>query len=129
MGISGFWGRLAERLTESPVDSDAKELAGSARESGCSCVSETPNGSVATVKGRIRSVEVGIAAGIGVTAELFDGTDSVDLCWIGRRSVPGVDTGRHLKVTGRIGRKDGKRIMYNPRYELLASRPNAAATA
>jgi hypothetical protein len=38
--------------------------------------------------------------------------------WLGRRRIAGVEPGRQVEVTGRIGVQDGVRIMYNPRYEL-----------
>ena len=42
-------------------------------------------------------------------------------CWSGsgRRRIAAISPGRSLEVEGRIGRHDGDRIIYNPRYELL----------
>jgi hypothetical protein len=55
----------------------------------------------------------------GVKAELFDGTDSVMLVWLGQRRIPGIESGRTLKVHGRIGKLDnGAKAMYNPHYEI-----------
>jgi hypothetical protein len=31
----------------------------------------------------------------------------------------GIDPGRSLRVTGRIGLQNGVRVMFNPRYELI----------
>ncbi|MBO0885263.1 MAG: OB-fold nucleic acid binding domain-containing protein, partial [Mycobacterium sp.] len=60
----------------------------------------------------------GQAAGASVRAEFFDGTDSVDLIWIGRRRIPGVSPGRRILVRGRVGDREGRKVMYNPYYEL-----------
>ena len=52
-------------------------------------------------------------------AELYDGTGSIMLVWLGRRRIAGISPGRSIEVEGRIGQHDGDRIIYNPRYELL----------
>ena len=51
--------------------------------------------------------------------ELRDGSGAVTLVWLGRRQIPGIDCGRTLKVWGRISCHEGKRLVYNPRYELM----------
>lgn len=116
--------RISERLTD-PVDVlDAAELAGRVHGSGSVCIGEVGRGERATLTGRIRTVTIGGGAGhLGVTAEVFDGTGSIDACWLGQRAIPGIDTGRYLRVTGRVGIRDGRKIMFNPRYELLAGQP------
>ena len=44
----------------------------------------------------------------GVRAELFDGTDAVMLVWLGQRRIPGIESGRTLRVHGRA-RQAGER--------------------
>jgi hypothetical protein len=69
--------------------------------------------------GRLRSVEAcPKSASASVEAEFFDGTDAVTLVWIGRRRIPGVESGRRILVRGRIGERDGAKVMFNPYYEL-----------
>lgn len=56
-------------------------------------------------------------------ARLFDGTGSLDLCWTGRRDMPGIEPGRRIVVAGMVARCEPGRpelVMYNPRYELIA---------
>ena len=70
--------------------------------------------------GTLRSVETN-AKGCsgGVRAELFDGTDIVMLVWLGQRRIPGIDSGRTLRVHGRLGMLDnGCKAIYNPHYEI-----------
>ena len=57
-------------------------------------------------------------------AELWDGTGTVRLIWLGRRDIPGIEPGRKLVVHGRMTTLKGERAIYNPRYEL---QPAAAA--
>jgi RecJ-like exonuclease len=121
---SGFLSRLSARLTESPDDLDAVDLADRVQSTGCECVSAATRGEKVTLTGRIRTVQSGGGRdSLGVTAEVFDGTGALDVCWLGRRSIPGIDTGRFVTVTGRIGTRSGHKIMFNPRYELLEGRP------
>ncbi|NOW00155.1 OB-fold nucleic acid binding domain-containing protein [Isoptericola chiayiensis] len=55
-----------------------------------------------------------------VEAELFDGSGSIDLVWMGRRQIAGIQPGRRLRVEGMVADRDGRRTMFNPRYELRA---------
>jgi hypothetical protein len=54
-------------------------------------------------------------------AELYDGSGIITLVWLGRRRIAGIEPGRNLRVEGRIGRMEGARVMFNPRYELKAT--------
>ena len=70
--------------------------------------------------GTLRCVETNAkgCAG-GVRAELFDGTDTVTLVWMGQRRIPGIDSGRTLRVHGRLGKlENGGKAIYNPHYEI-----------
>lgn len=51
-------------------------------------------------------------------AEFYDGTDAITLVWIGRKRIPGIESGRRIMVRGRVGDRDGRKVMYNPYYEL-----------
>ena len=69
--------------------------------------------------GRIRSVELGPeTADASLKAELFDGTDGVTLIWLGRRRIPGIEPGRTMRVRGRLALRDGRKVLYNPYYEI-----------
>ena len=60
-----------------------------------------------------------VAAGAPtLEAELYDGSGSLTLVWLGRKRVPGIEVGRVLTATGRLGLREGGRVLYNPRYEL-----------
>ena len=70
--------------------------------------------------GTLRCVETNAkgCAG-GVRAELFDGTDSVMLVWLGQRRIAGIESGRTLRVHGRLGKlENGTKAIYNPHYEI-----------
>ena len=51
-------------------------------------------------------------------AELFDGSDLVTLVFLGRRHIAGIEPGRAITAKGRIAVRDGRKVLYNPYYEL-----------
>lgn len=55
-----------------------------------------------------------------LTAEINDGSASLDVVWLGRRSIPGIEIGHQVRLQGRIATRDGRRRMYNPRYDLIS---------
>jgi hypothetical protein len=57
-------------------------------------------------------------AAASLEAELFDGTEGVTLIWVGRRRIPGIEAGRRIKVRGRMAVRNGRKVLYNPYYEL-----------
>lgn len=72
------------------------------------------------LRGTLRSVTLQPRGNApALEAELDDGTGSVVIVWLGRRRIVGVVPGRAMKVEGRTSLQDGRRVMFNPRYELL----------
>jgi len=51
-------------------------------------------------------------------AELYDGSGSMQLVWLGRRAIAGIEPGRRARFSGLVSEKNGRKTMYNPRYEL-----------
>ena len=54
-------------------------------------------------------------------AEIYDGPGRVDLVWLGRASIPGIEPGSTVVAEGRLGVRRGRATMFNPRYELSTS--------
>jgi len=82
-----------------------------------------PDRELVTLRGTLNSVTVRPRGGVpALEAELVDGSGALTLVWLGRRRIAGIDAGRAMRVTGRVGRhgQDQTRILYNPRYELLS---------
>ncbi|MBU3751822.1 MAG: DNA-binding protein [Mycobacterium sp.] len=116
----GFVRRLTRKLTENPEDRDVEELTGEAATTGAQRAVDCQRGQEVTMVGTLRTVETNAkgCAG-GVRAELFDGTDTVTLVWLGQRRIPGIECGRTLRVRGRLGNLDsGGKAIYNPHYEI-----------
>jgi len=117
----GVLRRAMHRLTAQAEELDAEDLQRRADKIGAmsvaSCVDRTP----VTVFGTVRSLTIRPRAGTpALEAELYDGSGVVTLVWLGRRTIAGIDPGRKLRATGRITTNEGRRLIFNPRYELLA---------
>ncbi|GAA5149848.1 OB-fold nucleic acid binding domain-containing protein [Nocardioides marinquilinus] len=83
-------------------------------------IAECPDRQMVTLRGSVRTVTVRPRGGVpALEAELYDGSGSLTILWLGRRRIAGIDPGRSLQVQGRIGIHDNERVMYNPKYELL----------
>ncbi len=54
-----------------------------------------------------------------LVVELFDGTGSLSLVWLGRQSLVGIIPGVMLQVEGRVTDLRAGPTMYNPAYEIL----------
>src|ERR1700678_1832333 len=120
MGAQAYLRRLSRRLTEDPEQLDCEELTDEVTNTGAQRVIDCQRGQEVTMVGTLRSVECnGKGCAGGVRAELFDGSDTVTLVWLGQRRIPGIDPGRHRLVRGRLGKlENGAKAIYNPRYEI-----------
>jgi hypothetical protein len=115
------WARLVHRLTASPQQLDAEQLRRSATRSGCTLATECIRGQVATVSGRLRTVVYTPRTNHPtLEADLFDGSGTVTLVWLGRRRIAGIEPGRELTVRGRVATRNDRPVIYNPYYELSA---------
>ena len=115
----GYWRRLVRSLTSDVADLDADDLSERSQAGGAQRASECECGQEAGVLGRVRSVGFcPKTSAPTLEAELYDGTEGVTLVWFGRRRIAGIEPGRVLKARGRIADRDGRKVLYNPYYEL-----------
>jgi hypothetical protein len=115
----GVFRRMLRRLTSDVDVLDADDLSEDAEKSGAQRASDCACGQEVTVFGRLRSVEFCPQdANASLEAELFDGTEGVTLIWLGRRRIPGIEPGRTMRVRGRLAVRDGRKVLYNPFYEI-----------
>ncbi|HKC26402.1 MAG TPA: OB-fold nucleic acid binding domain-containing protein [Jatrophihabitans sp.] len=113
---------LMHRLTASASRLDADELREQVEERCCVPLDDLKIGAFAQVVGRLRAVVYTPSETVPtLEAELFDGSDSIDLVWLGRRRIVGLEPGRRVVARGRVGVHNGRRAIYNPWYELLQS--------
>lgn len=111
--------RMLDRLTASRGELEAAELAAGVVEGGGTPINVCPDREHVTVCGTLRTVTLRPRAGVpALEAELYDGSGTVALVWLGRRRIAGVEPGRAMWVQGRIATSEGRSVIFNPRYEL-----------
>jgi hypothetical protein len=113
--------RALHRLTADEDEVDCAELRSETSAAGATAVNQCSVGSPVCVAGSLRAVVLRPLAGVPtLEAELYDGTGTVTLVWLGRRRIRGIDPGRTLVARGRLTRREGKPTLFNPEYELRA---------
>lgn len=111
--------RLLRRFTVTDEEREAERLQHAAARAGYRLARECSRGDYATISGRLRSVVYTPRTGPpALEAELYDGSGTVLLVWLGRRHIAGIEPGRELTVRGRVATRDGEPVIYNPYYEL-----------
>ena len=112
--------RALRRLATSNAELESEELQRNVRHEGAVPIGNCEDRQQVSLTGTISSVTLSPRAGHpALEVELRDGSGMVTLVWLGRRQIPGIDAGRTLKVSGRISCHENRRLLYNPRYELL----------
>lgn len=103
-----------------PAEADARDLRKTFAGDDVVTIADAPSRTPVQLRGRLRTVTLRPRGGVpALEAELYDGTETLTLIWLGRRRIAGIGPGRAIEVSGRIGEHDGQRVLYNPRYELL----------
>ena len=116
--------RALARLTTPDEELIARELRSETSAQGATPVEACPIGQPVCVAGVLRTVVLRPRAGVPtLEAELWDGSGTVTLVWLGRSRIRGIDPGRGLLARGRLTAVDGRSTLFNPAYEL---RPTSA---
>ena len=119
-----MWLTRVRRALLSDREQDALRLREASCQAGATALADVAPRQTVTVQGELRSVTLmPVHQAHWFSAELTDGSGTLNLVWMGRRTVPGIVAGATLTVTGRVGRgPDGRPVMYNPCYELVPTR-------
>lgn len=121
---AGLWRRALRGLAGDQDQQDAEVLQDFAHDCGARSITGCHDREMVTLFGTLRTITFSPRGGVpALEGELYDGTGTVKLIWLGRRKIAGIHPGSELIASGRIGVVDGDRVMFNPRYEL---RPTAA---
>lgn len=114
--------RVMRRFTVSEQQLDAEDLQEQVDVAGATPCCNAGEGRREAVQlvGRLRSVRFTPHTNLPtLEAELYDGTGTVSLIWLGRRRIAGIEPGRSLLVRGRVSEQGSRDVIYNPWYELL----------
>lgn len=113
--------RLVNRIVSTSAELDARDLREDSRGRGATPVRQCTVGERVVVSGTVRAITLRPVGGVpALEAELYDGSGTIRLVWLGRRRIQGIDPGRSLTVTGRVTNQGGHRVVFNPSYELHA---------
>ncbi len=116
---AGRFRRMIERLSTSQEELHSAELQEDAEAAGCTRICDCHDREIVKVTGTLRTVTLRPRAGVpALEAELFDGSAALDVVWLGRRSIVGIEPGRRMIASGRISMSHGRRVLFNPKYEL-----------
>ncbi|MCJ0869101.1 OB-fold nucleic acid binding domain-containing protein [Streptomyces sp. AP-93] len=116
---AGRFRRMIERLSTSQEELHSAELQEDAEAAGCTRICDCHDRQIVKVTGTLRTVTLRPRAGVpALEAELFDGSAALDVVWLGRRSIVGIEPGRRMIASGRISMSHGRRVLFNPKYEL-----------
>lgn len=109
-------------LLASPAEVEATEERRLSRVQGCVSVADVADRRPAAVAGVVRSVTYRSRETVpALEAEVYDGTGTLRVVWLGRRRIAGVEPGRRVRLEGFVCTQEGRPTMFNPRYELLAA--------
>lgn len=114
--------RLRQSLSRwaSTEEQEARDLRTEHTRTDVVPIRDAPDREPVALRGTLNTVTLRPRGGVpALEADLGDGTGEVTLLWLGRRRIRGIEPGRALTAHGRIGVQDGRRVMYNPRYELV----------
>ena len=115
----GVLRRTVNRLATSAKEHEAHELQKGCVELGAVPVIELPDREMVRVAGTLRTVTLRPRAGVpALVAELYDGSGTINLVWLGRRQIPGIEPGRAVIACGRVTRDHEQPVNFKPRYEL-----------
>ena len=116
---AGRFRRMLGRLSSSQEELHSEELQEETRAVGCTRIKDCSDRDIVSVTGTLRTVTLRPRAGVpALEAELFDGSAALDVVWLGRRSIPGIEPGRRIIASGRISMNRGRPVLFNPKYEL-----------
>lgn len=104
----------------SSTDQHARDLRKTYADASEPTIADAPDRQVVRLRGTLRTVTLRPRGGVpALEADLDDGSGVLTIVWLGRRRIAGINPGRSIQIEGRIGKHEGARIMYNPRYELM----------
>ena len=116
--------RFFRRFAASDRELDAEHLQEASQRVGAEPVNRCWRGKHVTVSGRLTSVVYTPRTNQPtLEAELFDGSGTVTLVWLGRRRIAGIEPGRGVTAEGRVAALADRKVLFNPRYTLEPTAP------
>ncbi len=111
--------RLTSRLATTESELEDRELQEDTWRLGATPIADLVDRSKASVCGAVRSVTLRPRVNVpALVVELYDGSKTLNLIWLGRRRIAGIVPGTFLTAHGRVTFKHGIPTIFNPSYEI-----------
>lgn len=111
--------RLTSRLATTESELEDRALQEDTWRLGATPIADLVNRSNATVCGAVHSVTLRPRVNVpALVVELYDGSKTLNLIWLGRRRIAGIAPGTFLTAYGRVTFKHGIPTIFNPSYEI-----------
>jgi hypothetical protein len=115
--------RLSERLTKTVTQMEADELQEDAARMGCTPMCDLQDRQEATASGTVRAVTLRPRVNVpALVVDLYDGSRTINLVWLGRRTSGGIEPGSDLRARGGVSYARGIPTIFNPSYEIVPLR-------
>ncbi len=115
------WRRLLRGIGAGPAEIEAENLRAAVADLGATAITECCLGERVSVAGTLRSVTLRPHGGVpALEADLYDGSATIRLIWLGRRRIGGITPGANISAHGRLTTREGVPTVFNPSYELRA---------
>jgi hypothetical protein len=115
--------RLASRLASTASELEDRELKQDTWRLGATPIAELSDRSHASVCGAVHSVTLRPRVNVpALVVELYDGSKTLNLIWLGRRRIGGIVPGTYLTAHGLVTFKHGIPTIFNPAYEIKPTR-------
>src|SRR5918992_2794614 len=119
MGLMDPIRRFFSRMAETDEERYSDEIqAWAATVPGTVRIKDAPKRSRVRLAGVVRRITVRPLEGNeSLQALIDDGTGEVNVVWMGRRSIPGLNLGTRIVVEGVLGEQRSERRLVNPTFE------------
>ena len=115
----GLLTRLTARLASTESELEDLELQKATWRLGATPIADLADRADASVCGAVRSVTLRPRVNVpALVVELYDGSKTLNLVWLGRRRIAGIVPGTYLTAHGRVTYKHGIPTIFNPAYEI-----------
>lgn len=122
-GPAGLLSRVTARLARTESEAEAQDLQKDTGRLGGTRIIDLVDRSEARVCGAVRSVTLRPRVKVpALVVEIYDGSKTLNIIWLGRRRIRGVVPGTYLSVHGRVTYQHGIPTIFNPAYEIRPDR-------
>jgi hypothetical protein len=120
---AGLLSRVTARLARTESELEARDLQEDTGRLGATPIADLVDRSEASVCGAVRSVTLRPRVNVpALVVEIYDGSQTLNLIWLGRRRIGGIMPGIYLTAHGRVTYRHGIPTIFNPAYEIKPDR-------